>query len=225
MCLYLGKQTRPDDLTTVNYFSRRVDKFNGDDKSKMKRLISYLKATKNMTLTLRFKDGLQVVSSVDSAYGVTNDCRSVTGATTSLGGGSVHAQSKVQKLVTKSSSEAEFVGVSDYGGVPIWVRNFLIAQGYTMKASDVEQDNMSSMALLKRGQPASARTRHINIRFFWLTDRVDQGELRIVYVPTEEMLADMLTKPLQGSAFELLRDRLLGKVVEQSVFPICCQFY
>jgi hypothetical protein len=211
MCLYLGKRTRPDILTAVNYLTRRVNKFNKDDKLKLNRLINYLHHSKDLCLTLRFEDGFNIISSVDSAYGVTSECRSTTGGSTSLGGGSIHAQSKVQKLVTKSSTEAETVAASDYAGLTIWVRNFLTSQGYSMEPAVVEQDNMSAMALIKRGQPASARTRHMDIRFFWLTDRVKSGELRIVHVPTELMLADLLTKPLQGEAFTRLRDRILGR--------------
>jgi len=89
-----------------------------------------------------------------------------------------------------------------------------------MDPAVLEQDNMSAMALVKRGQPASARTRHMDIRFFWLTDRVKSGEIQIVHVPTELMLADMLTKPLQGEAFMRLRDRILGRVHGASTFVV-----
>ena len=128
MLLYLAKRIRPDLLTAVNFLSRRVNKFTAEDRNKMDRALKYLNATKEMTLTLRFGDGWCVVSSVDSAYGVTPDFRSTTGATTSLGRGSVHAQSQVQKLVTKSSCESETVAASDYGGTAIWTCGALRVQ-------------------------------------------------------------------------------------------------
>jgi hypothetical protein len=45
------------------------------------------------------------------------------------------------------------------------------------------------------------RTKHIKVRYFWLRERAKKGELTIVYVPTEDMLADMLTKPMRGNLF------------------------
>ena len=69
---------------------------------------------------------------------------------------------------------------------------------------------MSTMALVEKGRSTSERTRHINIRYFFVKDRVDSGEVRIEYCPTEDMLADLLTKPLQGDLFTRLRNLLLS---------------
>jgi hypothetical protein len=102
------------------------------------------------------------------------------------------------------------VAISDYAGEPIHTRNFLIAQGYLIKSIVIDQDNQSSIVLTKRGYSTSDKTRHINIRYFWISDRIDDKEVIIEYVPTEEMLSDILTKPLQGERFIELRNRLLG---------------
>jgi len=69
---------------------------------------------------------------------------------------------------------------------------------------------MSTIALIKNGKSGSERTRHIAVRFFFVTDKVKSGEIKIEYLGTGEMLADILTKPLQGSLFEKLRDQLLN---------------
>jgi hypothetical protein len=75
----------------------------------------------------------------------------------------------------------------------------------------VYQDNQSAMLLEKNGTASSGkRTRHINIRYYFVKDRIDNGELRVEYCPTEEMLADIFTKPLQGALFRKFRDRLLN---------------
>ena len=66
------------------------------------------------------------------------------------------------------------------------------------------------MALISKGRATAPKTRHIRLRYFWLKDRVDTGDIVIKYLPTGEMLADVLTKPLQGEAFFWMRDRLLG---------------
>jgi len=58
-----------------------------------------------------------------------------------------------------------------------------------------------SMALIKRGGPASQKTRHIAIRHFWLKERVDDGEMVIKHLPTAQMFVNIMTKPLQGKQF------------------------
>jgi hypothetical protein len=66
------------------------------------------------------------------------------------------------------------------------------------------------IAMIAKGRPENPLTRHINVRFFFVKDRVDAGELEIVYVPTEDLVADIMTKPLQGSRFRALRTKLMG---------------
>jgi len=141
---------------------------------------------------------------------VHKDCKSHTGTVISLGSGPVLVKSVKQKINTKSSTEAELVGLSDSMSVIIWCRNFLEEQGYKMPPAQVFQDNMSTIAMVRSGKPTSDRTRHINIRFFFIHDREKNGEIKIEYRSTETMLADILTKPLQGEQFELLRDELLN---------------
>ena len=115
-----------------------------------------------------------------------------------------------QKINTKSSTEAELIGLSDGLSLVIWARNFLESQGYKMPPATVFQDNMSTIAMLKNGRPTSDRTRHVNIRFFFACDKEASGEINIEYKPTKEMLADILTKPLQGELFMQLRSELLN---------------
>ena len=79
-----------------------------------------------------------------------------------------------------------------------------------MEPAVVYQDNMSTISLVKNGKSNSYKTRHIAIRFFFVSDRVASKEIKIEYMPTGEMLADILTKPLQGAIFIKLRDRLLN---------------
>ena len=69
---------------------------------------------------------------------------------------------------------------------------------------------MSTIALIKNGRSSSERTRHISIRYFWIKDRIDQGEVVVEHLPTLDMVADILTKPLQGQRFIRLRSLLLG---------------
>ena len=124
----------------------------------------------------------------------------------SLGKGTIYNTSTRQKLNTKSSTESELVGVNDVMPQILWTRYFLESQGYGVKESIIYQDNQSSILLEKNGRGSSSkRTRHINIRYFFVTDRVQNKEVSIEYCPTGEMIADFFTKPLQGSIFRKFR--------------------
>lgn len=74
----------------------------------------------------------------------------------------------------------------------------------------IRQDNQSTILLLNKGRVDSSRMRHVNVRYFWLHDRIEKGDIKLVYTPTAEMVADFFTKPLQGALFTKLRDKLLG---------------
>ena len=103
------------------------------------------------------------------------------------------------------------VGVDDLIPMILWSCYFLGAQGYKMGASKVYQDNQSTMLLAKKGRASSGkRTRHINIRFFLVKDRVKSGEIEIEYFPTDLMIADYLTNPLQGMKFRWFRYQVLN---------------
>ena len=118
-----------------------------------------------------------------------------------------------QKLNTRSSTEAEVVGADDFMPSICWTRYFLEAQGYKVSDNVLFQDNRSAMLLAKNGKSSSSkRTKHINIRYFFITDRVANGELSIEWCPTGEMVGDYMTKPLQGSLFKKFRDIIMGVV-------------
>jgi hypothetical protein len=107
----------------------------------------------------------------------------------------VHVSSKKQQLITKPSTEAELVGLSNRVPQTIWVRDFMQSQGYELGPAKVLQGIQSTVALVVKGRSTSARTTHVAIRFFFTKDRVDSGELEIVYLPKGEMRAEILTIP------------------------------
>ena len=74
----------------------------------------------------------------------------------------------------------------------------------------VWQDNKSTLAMMEKGRSTSSRTKHISIRYFFITDRVQSGDVILKYKPTEHMVADLLTKPIQGELFRYLRRLLLN---------------
>ncbi len=122
-------------------------------------------------------------------------------------------KSTKHKLNTRSSTDGEIVAVDDLIPQILWVRLFLKAQGLAVSDNILYQDNKSVMLLETNGCASSSkRTRHIEIRHYYVADRVAKGDLRVVWCPTDEMIADFLTKPLQGKAFVKFWDLLMGAV-------------
>ena len=150
---------------------------------------------------------------VDASYAVRPNMRSHSGGALTLGHGFPISSSEKQKLNTHSSTESELVGVDDMMSLIIWSRNFLIAQGYVVIDNILHQDNRSAIFLQKNGKMLSGkRTKHITIRYFFVTDRIKAGEISPKWCPTGEMIADFLTKPLQGAMFRKFRDLPMGAV-------------
>jgi hypothetical protein len=209
--LFLSKRARPDLQQAVGFLTTRVKSPDTDDWKKLNRVIQYLRGTRELNLTLEADSTHVVKWWVDAAFAVHPDMRSQTGMTMTLGKGSVYAGSVRQKLNTRSSTEAELVGVDDSMGMILWTRLFLESQGYEVKNTKIYQDNQSAALMERNGKRSSTkRTRHINIRYFFITDCIKDGGIDVEYCPTENMLADIFTKPLQGNAFRKFRDAVLN---------------
>lgn len=132
MVLYLAKRTKPECLVAVAFLATRVNKCTTDDVDKLQRLVRYIHAARDSGVVLRpGAGGITVRLFVDASYGVHSDRRSHTGGCVVIGDvGAVHCRSSKQMIVTKSSTEAELVGLSDSANQGIFIRTFLIAQGY-----------------------------------------------------------------------------------------------
>ena len=139
--LFLSKRARPDVQTAVAYLTMRVRAPVEDHHKKLSHVMKYLRGSIDKILTLE-GDAMHLVKWwVDGSFAVHHDMKSHTGATMSLGKGSVYSTSVRQKLNTKSSIEAELVGVDNVMPQIIWTRYFLEAQGYDVRNSKIYQDN------------------------------------------------------------------------------------
>ena len=151
-----------------------------DDWKKLGRCLRYLNETKELTLTLSSTDLSTIFWWVDASFGVHDDCRSHTGAVMMMNHGAMFALSSKQKLNTRSSPEAELVGVNDAMTMIPWMKHFIEAQGYPVHENIIYQDNESSMKLEKYGRQSSGKkTRHLDIRYYFVTDNVKQGTVQI----------------------------------------------
>ena len=168
--MYLSQRRRPDIRTEVAFLSSRVANPNQDDYMKLGKVIKYLESTIDMTMRLHADETNLLQWWVDVAYANHQDMKGHTGATFTMGHGSIYSNSLKQKLVARSSTEAELVGVHDILPQILWTRNFIMSQGYPVQQNVVYQDNMSAMLLENNGRKSSTkRTKHIELRYFLYT--------------------------------------------------------
>jgi hypothetical protein len=209
--LFASTRARPDIQPTIAFLCTRVREPTEEDWNKLQRLMKFLNSTQDDVLTLS-ADGSNVIKwHVDAAFAVHPDFKSHTGAVATMGKGAIKAISKKQKINTRSSTEAELIAADDIIGHVLWTRLFLEAQGYAVKDNVVFQDNQSAILLERNGKASSGkRTRHFNIRYFFLTDQVANNNVTIQFCPTDEMTADFMTKPLQGQKFAKFRKLIMN---------------
>ena len=209
--LWVMKRSRPDIETAISFLCTRVSRSDEDDWAKLKRLLQFLRQTIDDVRVIAADDLSKLLTWVDASYAIHHDMRGHTGGAMSFGTGIIHGKASKQKLNTKSSTETEVVGASDYLPYNIWMRHFMEAQGYSLKNNVYYQDNQSAMKMEKNGRNScTGNSRHINIRYFFIKDQVDAKKLEIMYCPTGQMLADYFTKPLQGKLFHMFREVIMG---------------
>ena len=190
---------------------------NEQDYKKLGKVISYLKETVHLSLVIGADNSGTLTWNIYASFAVHPDCKSHTGACLTLGHGSVLSISAKQKINTKSSTKAELVGVDDAMTFVMWMKNFFESQVRSINVNSplkplgsdvtIEQDNTSAIQLERnRWKSSSKRTKHINVRYFYITDRLKAGDVsRGIYKPTGDMESDYLTKALKGKAFQAHR--------------------
>ena len=211
LLLFISMRSRIDIQTAVSFLCTRVQHPDEDDWKKLRRVLQYLRGTIDLELTLGADDLKKMQSWVDVSYAVHDDCKSHTGGAISWGVGVLMSKSRKQKLNTKSSTEGEIVGVSDYLPNMIWTKRFLQEQGINIEENILHQDNQSAIKIERNGRRSSGqKTKHIDNRYFWIKDRIETEGIHVKYCSTEKMIADFFTKPLQGSLFRKFRDVIMG---------------
>ncbi len=209
--LFACKRARPDIHQAISVLCSRTKAPNYDDWKKLIRLMRYLNGTRQDKLHLSADDLHVIKWWVDASFAVHPDFKSHTGVSMSMGKGCPINNSQKQKLNSRSSTEAELIGADSAATMILWTKSFMEAQGYEVKRNVLYQDNKSAILLEENGKASSSkRTRAINIRYFFLTDQIEKGNLEVSYCPTDEMTADYMTKPLQGQKFRKFKARIMG---------------
>ena len=106
------------------------------------------------------------------------------------------------RINTQSSTETKLVAAEDFMPIILWTNYFLNLQGYGTTNTILYQESQSAIHLEKNGgKSSSKRIKHLNCRYYFITDGINNKELSVEYCPTGEMVGDFFTKPLQGKLF------------------------
>lgn len=201
--LYLTVNTRPDLAFSAGVLSRFVAAPSDMHWKAAKRVLRYIAGTLDRGITYQ-RGQVEVEAYTDADYAGELDSRkSTSGAVVLMRGGPVVWKSKLQTVVAASTCEAEYVAAAAAAKEALWVRKLLGEMSGQVQRIPLYGDNQSALVLMKQHTSgASGRTKHIDVPFHFVRHRVMQGDLEAVFVPTDEMKADILTKALPGPKHE-----------------------
>ena len=217
--MYAMIATRPDICYAVGALARFSANPGRVHWIAAKRILRYLRGTMDLALTFTHPRGKPLVfyGYSDSNWsGDPDTSRSTSGYVFMMGGAAIAWSSKLQGMVALSSTEAEYIGLTAAAQEIAWLRELMGEIGYKQsKPTLLLADNQGSIALTKNPGYRS-RTKHIARKFHYVREVVNERKWAVVdYCPTEEMLADILTKALPREKHEKLT-RGLGLVPRSS---------
>jgi hypothetical protein len=206
--MYLMISTRPDIAYAVNIAARKMQSPTTQDWMNVKRILRYLKGTKTLKLSYTSTNPTSLIGYSDASFADDKITRRSTGGYLfKMSNGAISWRSKKQEIVTLSTAEAELVSLCDASKEALWFRNLVLEVEERNLPIIVYEDNQSTI-LLAEEDPYRDRSKHIDLRYKFLKERIEQKELRIEYLNTKEMIADIFTKPLLRQQFEILRRQL-----------------
>ena len=216
-CLtYISTATRPDISAAVGVLSSYMSNPSKEHWNGVKRLLRYIKGTMNYGLKFKANesDGLNENGDELCGYsdanwaGDVDSRRSTSGYVFKVANCTVSWSSKKQASVTKSTTEAEYVALSQATQEAIWMRKLLSDIGCkSEEPTTMYEDNQGAIEISKNAKFHN-RTKHIDVRFNFIREKVSTNEVKVVYLSTEDMLADIMTKGLTKKRFQRLRSML-----------------
>uniref|UniRef100_A0AAV1UIR5 Uncharacterized protein n=1 Tax=Peronospora matthiolae TaxID=2874970 RepID=A0AAV1UIR5_9STRA len=176
----------------------------------LKRVLRYLQATP--TLGIRFigaGNGKLVGYSDADWAGDIDTRRSTSGYVFVLNNGCISWRSKKQRSVALSSTEAEYMALSEATQEATWLKTFMRDLGEEAgdNALTIYEDNQGAIALAENPE-FHKRTKHIDIRYHFVREKVEKNQVVLQYCPTQDMLADIMTKAIAAPQFTILRTKL-----------------
>ena len=211
IALYLSRYTRPDICNATRELSKGMTKANKAHYKQLLRLIKYILGTKNLVLKAELRHGVwTMVGKSDSDYAGDNDTRkSVTGYIIILNGLIICWRSKGQNIITLSSTEAEYICITDMSCDMLFIIHIMEFLGMKLKLPvDVETDNTGAM-FLAENEYASQRTKHIDVRYHYIRQHIENKTMKISLIKSEDNTADIFTKNLGHKLFWTHVDKMM----------------
>jgi hypothetical protein len=196
--MYAMLCTRPDLAYPISVVSQHMANPSLEHWIAVKRIFRYLQGTLQFKLRFGGLSPQDVVGYCDADWaGDLEDRRSTTGFVFMIGGGAITWSSKRQPTIALSTTEAEYMASTQATKEAIWMTKLMKELGYMKekKAMVIRCDNQGAISLTKN-PTQHARTKHIDVQHHFVRERVENGEVTFEYCPTEEMVADVLTKAL-----------------------------
>lgn len=193
--MYLAVLTRPDIAYSVSFLSQFNSNHTLEHWKCAKRILRYLKLTKDFCLMFsKSEEGLQ--GFVDADWGNDKqDRKSYTGFVFKMSNGVISWESRKQRTVALSSTEAEYVAVAEATKEAIYLKNLNFEITGQMNCVSLFNDNMGAQALANN-PVYHKRTKHIDVRHHFVRDAVSNNQIKLLYLPTDKMTADIFTKSL-----------------------------
>ncbi|UYV79268.1 hypothetical protein LAZ67_17001872 [Cordylochernes scorpioides] len=207
--LYLANKTRPDVAYAVGYESRSMHEPTNQDIQNVKRTMRYLKQTKTFGLHYSKQDeDMELNAYCDSDFaGDMKTRKSTSGYTILFGKGPISWSSRKQPIVALSTTEAEYIAAAECVKELIYIKALIEELTNETILAKLNIDNQSAMTLMKTGQ-MNRKTKHIDVRYHFLKDQIREN-VAVQFCPTQDQVADILTKPLPKETFEKHRSSLL----------------
>lgn len=207
--LYISTGTRPDVAYSVNYLSRYQSCYNQTHYKYAMRVLKYLYKTKDLKLTYYDNLDAEILDCmVDSDYAGDNvDRKSTTGFIIRMFGNLIFWKTRKQNTVTKCSTFAEYIALSEAVTEIIFIRN-LLSESFDVKFCKpikLYEDNSGAIAIAKYGN-FTKNSKHIEVQYHYINENYEKKIIDIVKIDTNFNVADMLTKSLDKIKF--LKNRL-----------------
>ena len=202
--MYAMVCTRPDISHAVSMVSRYMHDPGKGHWQAVKWILRYIHGTTDIGLKFERDDrlGQNLVGYVDSDYaGDLDKRRSTTGYVFTLAKGPVSWRSTLQSTVALSTTEAEYMAVTEAFKEAIWLHGLIEDLGIVQEHVDVHCDSQSAICLAKN-QVHHSRTKHIDVRFHFVREIMDEGDILLQKIGTADNPADMLTKCVSGIKFQ-----------------------
>ncbi|GJS20416.1 retrovirus-related pol polyprotein from transposon TNT 1-94 [Tanacetum coccineum] len=200
--------SRPDLIYAVCLCARYQTKPTEKHLNEVKRIFQYLKGTINMGLWYSKDTGMSMTAYADVDHAGCQDTRlSISGSAQFLGDKLVSWSSKKQKCTAISSTETEYISLSGCCAQILWMRSQLTDYGFQFNKIPLYCDNKNAIALCCNNVKHS-RAKHIDVRYHFIKEQVENGIVKLYFVRTEYQMADIFTKPLPRERFNFLIEKL-----------------